>query len=169
MAPPASLRLGVAEALGVVLLVATGCGGGSASTSSPTPNHGSLLRLRVTGGKAGVFEELRVDRDGDAELSAGVRPSRGKATRFMLSPRALARLTAVLDAAKIGSLPSRPPTGCADCLEYRLSYRGMTYSADQSDEPPRLRATISAIARLITRAGSASSSASGPALQVPGK
>jgi hypothetical protein len=123
----------------------------------------------VTGGIAGVSEELRVDRDGGAELRTGVPPSDSRTARFRLSPQVLARITRTLDAAKIESLPARPPTGCADCFQYRLSYRGTSYSADESDEPPRLRAAISAIDRLITKARSASGTASGPSLQLPGK
>jgi hypothetical protein len=159
----------VVEALAVALLAVAGCGGDSGPTNSAPPSHRSLLQLNVTGGKAGVFEELRVDRDGAAELSTGARTSGQRTAHFRLPPQVLAHITAALDAAKIGSLPARPPTGCADCFEYRISYRGTSYSADQSKEPLRLRAAISAIGRLITNAGSTSSSASGPSVLLPGR
>src|SRR5438552_15210714 len=88
--------LGHGATLALALVAASGCGGGSGSTSSPAPS-GSLFSLRVSAGKAGVVEELRVDRDGGAQLSYAPRPGGNDATHLRLPRPAVRRITAALD------------------------------------------------------------------------
>jgi hypothetical protein len=130
----------LATAAIAVLIAATaiGCGGGAGSTD-PTAD-GPLVTYSRGGGIAGVDERLRIEPDGSAVVSVGID---GRQSSFALTDHELAQLRGELEAADLGSVDAQgPPTGCADCFVYELTYGGRTISYDEASPVPEPVATV---------------------------
>lgn len=110
------------------------------------------IEYNVSGGIAGISEHLTIFSDRKATLASGYGPDRSTA-RFDVTDAEFANLRDKLDAARLDSLPKPGPTGCADCFEYRVSYQGIEYSADDVSLPDRLGPTIAALNAIIAAHG----------------
>ncbi|MEU4352096.1 hypothetical protein [Streptomyces sp. NPDC023838] len=111
---------------------------GSPQSATPTPpaQHGQLLRLVVSGGFAGLHNELVVKADGSYTSTR----RDGKTTTGKLAPDALAKLRSALEDADFAHLPPRP-TGrpVADALMYQYTYEGHVVLTDDVHQGPALR------------------------------
>jgi hypothetical protein len=135
----------------VVALGLAACGeGGGASTGIEDAKPAIIFR--VSGGLAGISEELQILSDRTAILTSGRRADITSTSHFSITDAEYANLRDELNAAKLDSLPKPGPTGCADCFEYRISYHG-TYSADDVSLPARLRPAINTLSGLIATHG----------------
>ncbi|MFK8910571.1 hypothetical protein [Streptomyces sp. YS-3] len=106
-------------------------------TSTAPVRHGQLLGLVVSGGFAGVHNELVVKDDGSYTSTR----RDGQQTTGTLTPDALAKLREALADADFAHLPPRP-TGrpVADALMYRFTYEGHVVLTDDVHQTPGLRA-----------------------------
>jgi hypothetical protein len=107
----------------------------------------------VGGGLAGISERLQILSDRSALLTSGPRATSHSTSRFDITDAEYAGLRDKLDAAGLDSLPKPGPTGCADCFEYRISYQGIEYSADDASLPDRIRPAINALNDVIATHG----------------
>ncbi|WHM36670.1 hypothetical protein [Streptomyces sp. BPTC-684] len=110
----------------------------SPESATPTPpaRHGQLLKLVVSGGFAGLHNELVVKADGSYTSTS----RDGKTTTGTLPPDALAKLRTALKDADFAHLPPRP-TGrpIADALMYQFTYEGHVVLTDDIHQGPALR------------------------------
>lgn len=104
--------------------------------STPPARHGQLLKMVVSGGFAGLHNELVVKEDGSYTSTS----RDGKTTTGTLAPDALARLRTALKDADFAHLPPRP-TGrpVADALMYQFTYEGRVVLTDDVHQGPALR------------------------------
>jgi hypothetical protein len=78
-------------------------------------------------------------------------PGRGeRRVDFHLSAHRIRALERGLRSAHFVSLESPGPSGCADCFEYSLFYRGHSLELDESQTPPRLDAVIAQLEAIIS-------------------
>ena len=115
----------------VLALPVAGCG--DDDNPPGEPSSGLLVAYQRSGGVAGVLEELRVQRSGEATVVVG--PDRRRST-FTLGGAELEQLESDLDAADLTD-PEAPPgdSGCADCFGYRIEYDGEEITWDDLDRP----------------------------------
>ncbi|WP_406342518.1 hypothetical protein [Streptomyces sp. NBC_00648] len=110
----------------------------SPDSATPTPpaQHGQLLKMVVSGGFAGLHNELVVKADGSYTSTR----RDGQTTTGKLSPDALAKLRESLKDADFAHLPPRP-TGrpIADALMYQFTYEGHVVLTDDIHQSPALR------------------------------
>ncbi|MFD9565776.1 hypothetical protein [Streptomyces sp. NPDC059994] len=110
----------------------------SPDSATPTPpaQHGQLLKMVVSGGFAGLHNELVVKADGSYTSTR----RDGRTTSGRLSPDALAKLREALKDADFAHLPPRP-TGrpIADALMYQFTYEGHVVLTDDIHQSPALR------------------------------
>ncbi len=125
--------------LGAAALVGCGSSGGA-------PRPAPLVSYVRSGGLAGVFDELRVSGSGAATLR--VAPS-SPPISFRLRPAEVERLQRDLDAADIGSIPSRRAPACADCFHYRIAASGDAVEADESRVPRALRPLLAELGQIV--------------------
>jgi len=107
-----------------------------------------MIDFHVTGGKAGVNQELMVNSNGDASVTTNYRQN-ASTQRFRLSPADVAALADKLGAARVATLPKPSDSGCADCLEYSIGPPGPVYRTDQVSIPGRLEPLVSALNKLV--------------------
>ncbi|MEV6548811.1 hypothetical protein AB0M57_08865 [Streptomyces sp. NPDC051597] len=107
------------------------------ATATPPARQGQLLRLVVSGGFAGVHNELVVKDDGSYTSTR----RDGQKTTGTLTREELAKLREALVDADFAHLPPRP-TGrpIADALMYQFTYEGHVVLADDVHQTPGLRA-----------------------------
>ncbi|MET7620814.1 protealysin inhibitor emfourin [Streptomyces sp. NPDC005408] len=126
-----------------------GTGPGSASASSaptatPTTPAAArpLVAVTVTGGIAGVHNELLVRDDGTYTTSTKTGP--GGSGR--MTPAELTALRRALEKADFARLP-REATGSpvADGFSYRITYAGHTVTTDETTRLPALRDVFAAL------------------------
>ncbi|MFF4173361.1 hypothetical protein [Streptomyces sp. NPDC001744] len=101
-----------------------------------------LVEVVVTGGFAGVRNQLVVRQDGGWTVLSGTKPPRtGRQT-----PAETAELRAALEDPAYALVPARP-TGrpVADGFQYRVTYRHRLVVADDGDRPPALRRVFAAL------------------------
>jgi hypothetical protein len=140
-------------ALAAAALLIAGCGGSGSNTSSaPKPQRDGvpMIDFRVTGGIAGVHQELMVNSSGASSVRTHYR--KGVSTEhFRLSRAEVAALADKLVAARIETLPKSPPSGCSDCFEYAIGLGDSPYRTDQVSVPKRLQPLIAACSKLVSR------------------
>jgi len=140
-------------ALSVTLGLAACGDGGPTTVSEAKPEITKLaVTYSVSGGIAGISEQLVVQPDGQADLTSGSRQGRSTG-HFQLADAEFANLKDKLDAAGLDSLPKPKPTGCADCFEYKIGYGNTTYSADEASLPGRLAPAIAALNDVVAAHG----------------
>jgi hypothetical protein len=139
----------------LVLAAATAVGCGSSddeqtTSGGPVQTNGALVTYTRTGGVGGIDEHLRIEPDGTATLSYG-EPANSERS-FDLSTDELDRITSLLDAADLESMPAEPvPTGCADCFVYTVEYGGRTVTYDDATPPPAsVGALVTGLGELAT-------------------
>ncbi|MFI1173330.1 hypothetical protein [Streptomyces melanogenes] len=106
------------------------------ATATPPAQHAQLLKMVVSGGFAGLHNELVVKEDGSYTSTS----RDGKTTTGTLAPDALAKLRTALKDADFAHLPPRP-TGrpIADALMYQFTYEGHVVLTDDIHQGPALR------------------------------
>ncbi|GAA0626167.1 hypothetical protein [Streptomyces crystallinus] len=111
---------------------------GTSPTDTPPPpaRHGQLMALVVSGGFAGLHNELVVKEDGSYTSTR----RDGRQTTGKLAPDALTKLRAALERADFAHLPPRP-TGrpVADALMYQFTYDGHVVLTDDGHQGQALR------------------------------
>jgi hypothetical protein len=76
---------------------------------------------------------LVVETDGSATVQAGVDPARES---FRLGDEELQQLQDELEAGLASDAEPGPPSGCADCYVWEVTYGGEVISFDESQEVP---------------------------------
>lgn len=140
-----SAYFAAAAAVGVLAgTTATSDSPDETSSKPPASAAGVVVRFVQTGGIAGIDVRLVVREDRRATVTA-----RGAATRrHQLRAATLTGLRRTLDAAELDR-PSEPTrSGCADCFEYTITYRGQRVSFDQVSVPPRMRVALRELRRI---------------------
>ncbi|MFF0427215.1 hypothetical protein ACFYUJ_22715 [Streptomyces sp. NPDC004520] len=110
-------------------------------TAEPRPTE-VLVEVVVTGGFAGVRNQLVVHYDGSWTSTSGTKPPRtGRQT-----PAEAAELRAALEDPAFALVPERP-TGSPipDGFQYRLTHRGRLVVADDGERPPALQRVFAAL------------------------
>jgi hypothetical protein len=133
-------------------LLISGCGGSGTSTSGSTLTSTSIasrIDFHVSGGFAGVDQELVIAPDGRATVTTRFRDT-SSARHFQLSDAQLSELRDKLAAAGIAQLPIPPPSGCADCFIYSIGFEGRSYRTDQASVPKPLEPAIAELAQLVS-------------------
>lgn len=114
----------------------------AAATRSAT----TLVTFHRSGGFAGVDDLVKVRRDRRVTIRR-----RGAAARHArLSRRAMERLRRALTQARFDEPPAdAPPSGCADCFVYTITYGGHRVQLSEDRIPSRMRPAVTRLARLI--------------------
>jgi hypothetical protein len=147
---------GVVRSSLLVLAAATasliaGCGSGTTTESTPKPPRDGvpMIEFHVTGGIAGVNQELSVNSSGAASVTTGYRE--GTSTQhFRLSRAQIASLADELKSAHVESLPTQADSGCADCFEYSIGLGPTPYRTDQVSVPRRVQPLIATLTKLVS-------------------
>lgn len=105
---------GLALLLGTIVLL-TGCGESEGSETTAPSGEGILITFTRSGGFAPVFEELRVEADGDATLTEGFSEPDREARKFTLSEGELAALENAIASARLDEVEKGGGV-CADCF-----------------------------------------------------
>ncbi|MCX4983434.1 hypothetical protein [Streptomyces sp. NBC_00572] len=114
---------------------------GTTPTADPRPGE-VLVEVVVSGGLAGVRNQLVVHYDGSWTSRSGTEPPRtGRQT-----PAEAAELRAALEDPAFARVPERP-TGSpiADGFQYRVTYRGRVVVAGDGERPPALQRVFAAL------------------------
>jgi len=136
------LILIAAATIGAVLLLT-----GSDTPPAPAAAHSkTLVTFHRSGGFAGVDDRVTVKRD----RRVTVRSRGGAARHKRLSKAAIRKLRGDLEAAGFDRPPPKgPPSGCADCFIYSITYDGHRVQLSEDRVPDRMRPAIDRISRLI--------------------
>jgi len=114
-------------------LVVAGC---ARAEAEPEP-----VTFRRTGGLAGVTLELAIDADGRAVLTED-----GRTSEFDVAPERLEALYEALERVDFGALTPPPGGGPGrDLFEYRITYRGQTVTARDTQVPAGLEPVLAAL------------------------
>ncbi|MFI8293268.1 hypothetical protein ACIGBL_29435 [Streptomyces sp. NPDC085614] len=115
--------------------------GTSKNSEEPAPRE-VLVELNVTGGFAGVQNQLIVRYDGSYTTRSGTKPPR----TGRMEPAEVAELRAALEDPAFAAVPARP-TGepVHDGFQYVVTYRYRVVVATDGDRPPALRRVFSAL------------------------
>ncbi len=141
--------------IGRALLVAAacaallGCGGTASAERGRRPARViPPVDFTKSGGFAPVLERLHIARNGRAALRTGF-PGSVETTRFRLARSRLASLRSGFAAAGLAGIGAAGPTSCADCFEYRITYRGHTVDRAETDVPKRLEPVITQLTAIV--------------------
>ena len=134
----------VCAALALVLLAAA-CG--NAAGRLPAQLGGTVTYTR-SGGMAGLYQQLRVDRQGRDRYTS-LKPPRRRAFRVSAGDRS--RLAEALRKADLAHLRIHRSAPVADAFHFTLAYRGHRLAFQQTDTPRRLRPLLTLLDRLIRR------------------
>ena len=69
---------------------------------------------------------------------------------FRIGKRRVLALERALRQAGFASLEDPGPSGCADCFEYEIRYRGHSLEVDESEMPPALEPVIGELEAIVT-------------------
>ena len=125
-----------------------GCGDGEEEPGAGREGAGPLVRYGRSGGIAGVNEQLIVQPDGRATLTAGVDSN---PVEFRLSEAELNSLRGSFDEAGFAELypDYRASTPGADFFQYEIAYGGHTVLTETEAGPPELEPVIAALDRIV--------------------
>lgn len=134
------LTIVTAAVLAAVLLTATH------ATRAPAAGKSTLVTFHRSGGFIGVDDRVTVK----SNRRFTVR-SRGSSARHKrLSVAAMRKLRHALKEARLDEpLAQGPPSGCADCFYYTITYQGHRVQLSEDRVPDRMRPAINRLSRLI--------------------
>jgi hypothetical protein len=141
-------------------LLAAGCGdddgdGPPAATTTSTNTTttagagDALMVYERAGGVAYTEQRLVVEQNGSAAVDVG--GPKGFEERFRLTDAQIDELYGLLRAAEADLEDPPGATACADCYEYRIAYREMAATYDDTNLTPGVRALVGLIADIIER------------------
>lgn len=122
---------------------ATGAGDGD-GTDARAAQAQTVVRFSLSGGFVGrdVRLSLRSDR------RAIVTDRRAGTKRHTIKSATLKALRRTLDAAHVEQRLSSGPSGCADCFNYAITYKGHRAAFDDSTIPSRMRKAVAELRRI---------------------
>jgi hypothetical protein len=139
-------------AIAICALALTGYGATVAS-AGPAPVNDFTLAYQRTGGIAASTQTLAV-RKGRLATATSSGTSAGRhRTEFRLPIGSVRSLQRGLAQARLDSIPSPGPGGCADCFAYDLRYEGHHIELEEIDVPARLRKVFDQIDAIIVAQG----------------
>jgi hypothetical protein len=122
----------IAGVLAACLFALGACGGGSDQEARPaTPGSFQIVYERG-GGFAPSVSRLVVRPGRHAVAESGSFTGEKERTAFRIGRAQVIALQRGLRQAHFGSLKNPGPSGCADCFEYVVTYRGHRLSLDES-------------------------------------
>lgn len=128
--------------LGLVAVVAAGCGGGEAAAEMSDELH--FVR---SGGLAGTHDELTIQPDGEAKLTV----RGGDETQFRLSDEELDDLQSALDSSDLQSVPSDSMSEgpVPDAFSYTITYGDKEVRTDDPSVPDELKDILAALDGIV--------------------
>jgi hypothetical protein len=140
----------------LVLACLAAVGGGcdrtdAAAAGTPLPPPGSFaIFYERSGGFAPSTSRLivRPGRHAVAETS-GSRAGERR-VEFLIGKRRVLALERGLRQAGFASIGDPGESGCADCFEYEIRYRGQSLSVDEAEMPSRLEPVIGELESIVT-------------------
>ena len=127
--------------IGLVAVLAAGCGGGEAAAEMSDELH--FVR---SGGFAGQHDELTIQPNGDVSLI-----SRDGQEQFSLSDEELANLTGVLEDTGLGDIPSDSTSEqpVPDAFTYVVTYGETEVRTDDASVPAGLTDLLSELTNIV--------------------
>ena len=123
---------------------------GAATTAAPTttapPSRFEFVDYRVTGGIAGVNEDLKVYPDGRATYQSGT-----TVTEFTVSASTVADLRAALDKAGVTTLAPVNGTATPDVFQYNVIYGGRSVRFVDGAMPAPLGPAVAILNQELSR------------------
>jgi len=137
--------------LACLAVLGGGCDREARAAAAPLPPPGSFaIFYQRSGGFAPSTSTLivRPGRQAIAAASGG----RGGESRveFTISRRKVLALERGLRRAGFFSIEDPGPSGCADCFEYEIRYRGHSVEVDEAEMPARLEPLIGELEAVVT-------------------
>jgi hypothetical protein len=132
-----------------ILLIAGGIavaifGDGDDRADARTSTTGTVVQFHQTGGFAGVDVRMTVR----ATRRVTVIERGGVAGSHTIRPATLTALRKKLDAAHLEKKLPATPTGCADCFNYEIRYKGHRVSFDDVSIPGRMAKALAELRRI---------------------
>ena len=131
----------------LLALVLLGVACGSAAGQPAARLHGTVTYTR-SGGFAGLYQQLRVDRQGRARATR-FKPANRRS--FRVSARDRGRLADALRKADLAHVRIGKSPPMSDAFHYTLTYRRYRLAFDQGNMPLQLRPPVRLLDRLMAR------------------
>ena len=139
----------------IVLACLAVLGGGgkreARAAAAPAPPPGSFaIFYQRSGGFAPSTSTLIVRPGRHAVAATGGSRAGENRVEFRIGKRRVLALERALRQAGFASLEDPGPSGCADCFEYEIRYRGHSLEVDESEMPPALEPVIGELEAIVT-------------------
>ena len=123
----------------------------SAAAPAPLPAPGSFaIFYERSGGFAPSTSTLIVRPGRHAVAATGGSRAGANRVEFRIGKRRVLALERGLRQAGFASIEDPGPSGCADCFEYEIRYRGHSLAIDESEMPSRLEPLIGELESIVT-------------------
>jgi len=124
---------------------------GATTAATPLPPAGSFaIFYERSGGFAPSTSTLIVRPGRHAVAATGDSRAGQNRVEFRIAKRRVLALERGLRQAGFDSIGDPGPSGCADCFEYEIRYRGHSLSIDESEMPSRLEPVIGELESVVT-------------------
>jgi hypothetical protein len=123
------------------------CAGTAPTAASPAARF--TISYERSGGLAAMPQKLVIRPGRRATVTALDAHGRRRSVEFSITAKKVEQLRAAAETARIGDVAPSPPSGCADCFVYSVTYRGETASVAEVDVPARMRGLVSRAEALI--------------------
>jgi hypothetical protein len=137
-------------ALLATLACVVGMGGCGEPPATPTlPVERFAISYERSGGLAAMPEKLTIRPGREATVTATDGRGKPRSGAFRIGVKQLKKLRAAAETARIGEIAPSPPSNCADCYVYSVTYRGARASVSEVDVPRRMQPLIDRAEALI--------------------
>ena len=139
----------------LVLACLTALGGGcereAVAAPAPLPPPGSFAIFYQRSGGIAASTSTLIVRPGRHAVAAtsGTRAGENR-VEFRIGKRRVQALQRGLRRAGFFAIEDPGESGCADCFEYEIRYRGHSVSVDQAEMPARLGPVVSELESIVT-------------------
>ena len=137
--------------LACLAVLGGGCDREARAAAAPLPPPGSFaIFYQRSGGFAPSTSTLIVRPGRHAVAATGGSRAGENRVEFRIGKRRVLALERALRQAGFASLEDPGPSGCADCFEYEIRYRGHSLEVDESEMPPALEPVIGELEAIVT-------------------
>ncbi len=133
------------------LAVASGAAAVATAPAAPRPSPGDFAIFYERSGGFAPSTSTLIVRPGRHAVAATSGSRAGeRRVEFRIGRRQVLALQRGLRQAGFASIEDPGESGCADCFEYEIRYRGHRLSIDESEMPSRLEPVIGELEAIVT-------------------